>query len=308
MSVGIMSCSPVNYGIRQTSRSYSAYMKGLLTDRMGSFEEATAYYRKAQSLDQESPSPHVQLGLQDIGRRNFERAALEFRAAVRLAPEDEQARYVLALVYAQLNDYKKAAGEYEILLQKSAASLPRETQLRRTLSQLYFLDGDFASAKRQTEKILQLNPLDQDALYFMGLVASEEGRDGEAVAFFKKVLAYYPDDMDAANSLAFQYARQGEHLPEALDLALRTTGDDASNGAYLDTLGWVYFQLGDFEKAAAILERASKLLLDPVIVNHLAACYEKMGDNDKAGQYWEMSLALDPFQQDVRLKLKNLKP
>lgn len=304
---GIVSCAPVKESVRRTSFSYGAYMKGLLTDRLGSFEEAAAHYRRARSLDQKSPSPHIQLGLDYIGLGDLQAAAVEFRAALLLAPDDAQTRYVLALIYAQLNDYKKAAEQYEILLKDAATALSQKTQLRRILSQLYFLGGDFVTARKYSKDILTLDPLDQDALYFMGLISSEQGASQEAEGFFKKVLEYYPDDADAANSLAFLYAEKGEHLVEALDLALQATGAEGDNGAYLDALGWVYFQLGDAPKAVVFLEKASRIMMDPVVLNHLAAGYERLGDREKARKQWEMSLALDPSQGDIREKLRNIK-
>ncbi len=305
-ATGIVSCVSVNESVRRTSFSYGAYMKGLLTDRLGSFEEATAYYRRARNLDQKSPSPHIQLGLDYIGLEDLPAAAIEFQAALLLAPDDAQTRYVLALIYAQLNDYKKAAEQFEILL-KDPAAPPQKTQLRRILSQLYFFDGDLAAARKCSEEILALDPLDQDALFFMGLILSEQGASQEAEKFFKKVLEYYPDDADAANGLAFLYADRGEHLAEALELALRATEAQSDNGAYLDTLGWVYFQLGDTSQAVAFLEKASKFMMDPVILNHLAAGYERLGDAEKARRQWQMSLALDPSQKDIREKLRTIK-
>ncbi|MFA5038182.1 MAG: tetratricopeptide repeat protein [Candidatus Omnitrophota bacterium] len=297
-----VSCAPLNGGVRRTSRSYSAYLKGLLTDRMGSFEEAAVHYRTAQKLDQKSPSPRFQLGLDYIGLKDFKKAEEEFQAVLRLDPDDENARYVLALVYAQLSDHQKAAEQYEILL-KSAASLPQQTQLRRILSQLYFLAGDNAAAARHGEKILQMNPLDQDALYFMGLMSSEEGRADEAAGYFKKVLEYYPQDWDAMNSLAFLYAEKGVQLGEALDMATRVVTEEPDNGAYLDTLGWVYFKLGDAPQAIVWLEKAARIMVDPVILNHLAEVYEAQGNLGKARTLRQTSLALDPSQKDIRKKL-----
>lgn len=305
-AAGMVSCATAHESVRRVSFSYGAYMKGLLADRLGSFEEAAAHYRRARSLDQKSPLPHIQLGRDYAGLGDLQKAAAEFRTALLSAPDDAQTRYVLALIYAQLNDYKKAAEQCEILL-KDAAALPQKTQLRRILSQLYFLEGDFVTARKYSQEILALDPLDREVLFFMGLISSEEGSGEEAERFFQKVLQYYPDDIDAANSLAFLYAERGEHLVEALDLALRAAEAQGDNGTYLDTLGWVYFQLGDTPKAVAFLEKASKVMVDPVILNHLAAAYERQGETEKARKQWEISLALDPSQGDIREKLKIIK-
>ena len=298
----VVSCAPLDRQVERTSRSYSAYMKGLLTDRAGTFHEAVVHYRAAQKLDQKSVDPRFQLGLDYIGLKDYKRAVDEFQAILRLEPLNDDARYVLAFVYAQLGDYKKAAEQYEILLVR-AASLQQQTQLRRILSQLYFLAGNDKAAERHTQKILQINPLDTDALYFMGLLSSETARTEDAVAYFQKVLEYDPQDSDAANSLAFMYAEEGRHLNQALDLAEKVVRDEPSNGAYLDTLGWIYFKLGDIDKAVLYLEKAAKLLVDPAIFNHLAEAYEARLDKTKARRALQTSFSLDPSQKDVRKKL-----
>lgn len=298
-----VSCAPLQ--VERTSRSYSAYIKGLLTDRMGSFDEAAVHYRKAQKLDRKAAYPRFQLGLDYIGLKDFQRAVEEFQAVLRLDPQYDDARYVLALVYAQLSEYEKAAEQYEILLSR-AASLPQETQLRRILSQLYFLSQDYPLAEKQAEKILQLKPLDQDALYFMGLLFSETDRPEAAAEYFRKILTYYPDDWDAMNSLAFVYAEEGRDLGQALDLAVKVVAEEPSNGAYLDTLGWVYFKLGDKAKAVEYLEKASRLLADPAIFNHLADVYQAQGDFSQTKKALQTSLFLDPSQKDVRKKLEKL--
>lgn len=256
------------------SRSYAAYIKGLVTDRLGSFEEAASHYKAAQKLDSRSALPHVQLGLDYVGLKEFRKAAEEFQAALKLAPEDESARHVLALVYVQLEDYRNAAEQYEILL-KGATSLQRQIQLRRILSQLYFLYGDYGGSKKHSAKVLDFDPMDREALYFMGLLSSEEGRSDEALGYFNKLLEHYPQDTDAMNSLAFMYAESGANLVKALDLATYCVSQDPYNAAYLDTLGWVYFKLGQFEKSVEYLRQAAKVEMDPLILKHLSEAYKK---------------------------------
>ena len=62
------------------------------------------------------------------------------------------------------------------------------------------------------------------------------------------------------------------------------------------------------DKATEFLEKAAQLEIDPVIFNHLAEAYHKSGKIAEARKYWVTSLAFDPSQKDVRLKLKALTP
>ena len=78
------------------------------------------------------------------------------------------------------------------------------------------------------------------------------------------------------------------------------------NGAYIDSLGWVYYKKGMFEEARIELERASEIIGDdPVIHDHLGDVYFKIGDLDKARESWEKSLELEA-NDEVKKKIERL--
>ncbi len=261
----------------QAARAYSHYMKGLLSDRSDDIDAAVAYYKKAQAVDRQAPVFHLQLGLDYIRLKKYKEAVSEFESIIRATPDDENARYVLALLYIQFNDFKSAAGQYESVLAKDLGDRKQNIQLRRILSQLYFLQKDLARARQHGAKILELDPVDEFGLYLVAMLDNEEGRSAVAEEGFKKVLTYYPEHADAMNALAYLYAEQNIHLDRALDLAEKAVAYDPSEGAYQDTLGWVYFKIGEADKAIEYLTKASQLMFDPVILEHLADAYHKKG-------------------------------
>ena len=306
LALGCILCSCALDGIevQETSAAYSKYLKGLLSDRFGHLEEAVVYYQKAQELDDAVPALHFQLGLDYIRLKKIAEATREFEKVARLDSKDDQARYILALLYVQLNESKKAADQYEKILQEKQNDRILNIQLRRFLSQLYFLDRDFSSVKKHCEKILELTPFDESALYTLAMVADEEGQTSKAIEGFKDILARNPEQADAINALAYLYAEHAIELEKALALAEKAVEQDSSNAAFLDTLGWVYFKLGGTDKALEFLQRASQLGLDPVILNHLAEAYYKRGMLKEAKESWKSSLVLDPLQPEIRKRLK----
>ena len=78
-----------------------------------------------------------------------------------------------------------------------------------------------------------------------------------------------------------------------------------------DSLGWVYYKLGDYEKAVKELEKADLLTPDdPTIIEHLADGYLKLSRIEKALELYEKSLTLDPKpdqKERLKKKLKELK-
>ncbi len=64
------------------------------------------------------------------------------------------------------------------------------------------------------------------------------------------------------------------------------------NGAYLDSLGWAYFRMGEYELAEENLRQAvERDATDPTVHDHLGELYEKTGRYRLATAQWELSLA-----------------
>ena len=75
----------------------------------------------------------------------------------------------------------------------------------------------------------------------------------------------------------------GVQLDEAEELILQALKIEPNDGFYIDSLGWVYFQKGDYPRAVEQLERAVEITVDdPTIIEHLGDAYEKVGKPDHA--------------------------
>src|SRR3984957_1834014 len=86
-------------------------------------------------------------------------------------------------------------------------------------------------------------------------------------------------------------ADKGIRLPEAVKLIRKAVDLEPMNGAYLDSLGWAYFKLGQFELAEENLRRAvERDQTDPTVHDHLGDLYEKTGRIRLAAAQWELSL------------------
>jgi Flp pilus assembly protein TadD len=94
------------------------------------------------------------------------------------------------------------------------------------------------------------------------------------------------------NYLGYMLADKGKQLPEALKLIRKAVELEPMNGAYLDSLGWVYFKMGEYELAEENLRQAvERDQTDPTVHDHLGELYEKTGRFRLATAQWELSLA-----------------
>ena len=67
---------------------------------------------------------------------------------------------------------------------------------------------------------------------------------------------------------------------------------EPNNGAYLDSLGWVFYRRGEYEDAFDYLVQAVNMLPeDPVVLEHLGHALRAMGRHREAQQSYERALA-----------------
>jgi tetratricopeptide (TPR) repeat protein len=66
---------------------------------------------------------------------------------------------------------------------------------------------------------------------------------------------------------------------------------DPDNAAIIDSMGWVLFNLGQYEAALDYLERAARLVNDPEMAAHLIDVHWALGNREQALELLESSLA-----------------
>jgi tetratricopeptide (TPR) repeat protein len=104
-------------------------------------------------------------------------------------------------------------------------------------------------------------------------------------------------------------ADKGTRLTEAIEYIKRALEIDSTNGSYLDSLGWAYYQLNQLSEAKKYLELAAKK--EPrsaEIRSHLGDLYYRLGKLAKAIKHWQDALNLKPDdEQLIREKIEEAK-
>ena len=243
-------------------------------------------------------------------------------------PESEyydQIAFDLARVYLRQNEITSARDIY----QQAVDTRPEHTGFRYELARTYLFDRNWEKAIPLLEPLVadtEDNPeFLEHVLFDLGRSLERAGQFDGAVAIFQRLLALDQDHAEASNYLGYMLAERGERLTEAKKLIERALKIDPENGAYLDSLGWVYYQLKQYENAARWLDRALAVeeetlrQTDPnspivdglrenlaVIHEHAGDAAQKMGDLSRASHHYERAIEFDPDNQTLREKFKNL--
>jgi Flp pilus assembly protein TadD len=144
--------------------------------------------------------------------------------------------------------------------------------------------------------------------YTRGIAQHKLSNWSAAEADFRSALALKPDQPQVLNYLGYSLVERNEKLGEALGMIETAAAARPDNGAIIDSLGWVMFQLGNYEDAVDHLELAASLEpVDPVINDHLGDGYWAVGRKTEARFQWQRALSLDPDQTEaarIRAKLE----
>ncbi|WP_232471490.1 tetratricopeptide repeat protein [Halomonas sp. N3-2A] len=151
------------------------------------------------------------------------------------------------------------------------------------------------------DRELARTPDDTSLLYLRAMRAWEMG-DLEAMERdLRQILHTEPNNADALNALGYTLADlnlQGR-LEEARDLIERAYEADPSNPAILDSMGWVYFRLGQPDNALAWLESAYAQVPDQEIAAHLAEVLHALGRSEEARQLIERILQRASYHPQI---------
>jgi tetratricopeptide (TPR) repeat protein len=276
--------------------------------QLGQNDRAAELLTKIVAENPVNLAAYDQLSKIHLLRGEFERAAASMRQALLLAPIDPRRHEEIIRTSLRAGDLAgalQAATEAETKFPYlTGFSVLRAITLSQT--------GNHAASMMAFERALvtaaNSNPdlLDSDFFLSYGGAAERAGHFVKAAELLKKSIALDPARSDeACNYLAYMWADRGENLAEAEQLIRRALELDPSNGAYLDTLGWVYFRQGRYEESLTELLRASELMQepDPVILDHIGDVYGKLGKTADAVLYWNKAIQLDPKNQSITEKL-----
>ncbi len=221
-----------------------------------------------QVLDQRQdiPALWVLRGINYMRMDSVKQALDNFIQAVQLFPKDAEMNFYTGFLLNRERNYSRAI----YYLQESLDRAPDNIQAMTTLASAYDELKDF----------------------------------NQSEALYLKLMELDPENPLILNNYAYHLAVRGIRLEEALGMGLLAIEEDPGNAAYLDTVGWIYFRLQDYEKAVDYIRKSITLQGDSAeVYEHLGDAYSQLDENEKARQAYEKALKLDPSKSQLKIKL-----
>jgi Flp pilus assembly protein TadD len=137
--------------------------------------------------------------------------------------------------------------------------------------------------------------------YFRGICYERAKQWGNAEADLKKALELYPDQPHVLNYLGYSWIDQHVNLDDGMRMIKRAVEQRPDDGYIVDSLGWAYYRLGNYEEAVKNLDRAVELKpTDPTINDHLGDAYWKVGRVLEARFQWSHARDLKPEPDELK--------
>ena len=274
---------------------------------------ATEVGRKLATVaPRDARGPHlIGLGLLAQGKRAEARRA--FEAALALSPgyfdplfqlvsldmADKQSAAAVARTKTQIASTPRSAPHLSLLAEtyrtRGEANLAEAAFLEAIeldpawaepyirLGTLYASSGQYDQALAKLKDAVKADPKNQATLMVMGVLYEQKGDIPKARESYEQLLAINPRFVSAANNLAWIYSEYGGDKEKALQLAQMAKERAPDDPRISDTLGWILYKRGVYQRALALLkESAAKLPDNPQIQYHLGMVYAQLGDHPRA--------------------------
>ncbi len=181
------------------------------------------------------------------------------------------------------------------------------SDLFRIEIELLIDDGEYQQALTLLSGAIERMPENIDLLYTRAMLAEKINDLPLLESDLRAILTIQPNHTDALNALGYTLADRTERFEEALELIQQAYRQKPNSPAIMDSLGWVYFRMGDFDNALPLLEKAFAVYPDHEIAAHLGELLWIAEQQDRAIEVWQTGLDNNPNSSTILNTLERLK-
>ncbi len=288
----------------------------------------------AASLNRGMSEVFLGIGQVLVSNNGVDAAQIYMQLALFVEPSSHIALLELGEVYSTIENYEKAIETLDLIpetsplwlsaqirkalhlnalkrtdegiatLKRLETSHPDEIQIPQAIASMESGRKNYAEAIPYYTKALNLVPKPEKrhwTLFYARGVAYERTKQWpKAEADFRKALELDSEQAVVLNYLGYSWLDQGVNLQEAMELIRKAVKLRPNDGYIIDSLGWGYYLLKDYNTALKHLERAVELRPeDPTLNDHLGDVYWQVGRKLEAQFQWSNALSLNPEPEEA---------
>lgn len=251
------------------------YYLGLLLEEQGKEDEALDKFAKVDPQEPTYPDAQLMQAQIWVKKKKFSEAAKHLEKAIENIEDPERKKHIVSSyvqILFELKQYKDAETHINAAIKAS----PEEPEYFFLLGRSKEEQKDYPAFEKNMLKCLDLNP----------------------------------NHLQALNYLGYSYAERGVKLDASEQYLKRAIEIEPDNAYVLDSLGWLYFQKNNYEKAEKFLKKALAIKPDEAIIwEHLGDVYLKQDKKVKAKNAYQKALSANPdAETKLRLEKKYREP
>jgi len=234
----------------------------------------------------------IRLGGLYFDNRKYDEAEKLLREAVDMFPNDFAVNLILGLSLAQNSKTEEAEPFLLKTVQLNRGDLTALSAYAFTLSQL----GREEESIEYIKIALKIEPNDVNLLGQLGLSYNNLNYMAQSDSAYEEALKLDLQNALINNNYAYSLSERGLQLERSLKMVNIALDADSANSSYLDTKGWIYFKLGEYEKARE---------LNAVMLEHLGDIMFMSDKQIQAVEIWKKALDLDSENESLLQKIKS---
>ncbi len=223
-----------------------------------------------------------------VSEKQFGVVVKRIKAELNASPDDVDLKILLSKVYIASKDIKSAMA----LLNEIIDTKPGVEESYLLLSQIYQNNKDLKSVKSTLIKGKNNVATSFKISFRLASIYELEQDYTGAISVYRELYNSHPDNLIVINNLASMLSDYSD-IRDDLEFA-KTLVEKLKRGkqpVFLDTTGWVYFKIGDYEDAIRYLTQAVTYSPKISVFNyHLGMAYKMSGNKEQARTYLEKSV------------------
>lgn len=249
----------------------------------------------------ENASWHLQawitLGGLYFDNQKYEDAEIMMYEAVERFPNSSLINLILGLSLAQQNKTLESKEYLKKAIELNPSDVNAMSAYGFTLSQLQEND----EAIKYLNQALKLDPNNVNVLGQLGLLYNNMDKMAESDSLYEQALQLDPQNALINNNYAYSLSERDLQLDRALLMIEIAMTADSSNSSYLDTYGWIFYKLGEYDKAYFYINKAIEIDGEDnaVLLEHLGDVLYMQGKKEEAINYWKKALELDSSNETL---------
>lgn len=280
------------------------YSAALLYMQVKSYASAEKFLNKLLDIGLHEQEALYYLGRLEEKRKHFEKAK-EWYAQVDTDSLYIDAQMAAARVQGKAGELAEAHERYQTLRESHPEHGPTiwlsESDMLREIK-------DYQAAFDLLVQAIEAYPDNIDLIYSRALAAEKVDRIDILESDLRKVLDREPNHAHALNALGYTLADRTDRYDEALEYIKRAYALEPNDPAIIDSMGWVHYRLGDYDKAIEFLTLANEVMKDGEVAAHLGEVLWVSGDHEAASALWKDAVRQYPDSEILMRAIKRFKP